>query len=338
MDESREKRRNNFFDIWSRKKQGSAKGSPSDTHGSNLGPRSRRQHGYLNERHLSRPPSSRDSSSSSSSSHSIDSDSEESSSIRPYRHQDAYHQERSEEYSDEKNAFHSPALAYMHDDEHSFHRVHNLDRSYPTQFHTSQDVHRYSREQLFALTPKKLRELGLTLGLDPRLSQKADLVEAINNHLQPHPHTGHGYRGQEDTFHETSRRLEKRIPEERISIESEAPDDYNQMILLLREIIPFYGQGDVKTDSIVRQTIAKLPKMYLDMQDSRFGNTILLLCIQHGIFDLVSLLLQKGCDPNIPNYDGSIGLHFLCHPESIMSLEVAQVNLNFEPMYTHESV
>jgi ankyrin repeat protein len=155
------------------------------------------------------------------------------------------------------------------------------------------------------------------------LCQKTDIVQAIHNHFHSHSSNGSRYNSAlEDStaFHMST--SSKTSSSYLLENPRETPDDYNQMSLLLREIIPFYGQGDGKTDTVVQQTMAKLPKIYLDMQDARLGNTILMLCIQHGILDLVPLLLQKGCDPNIPNYDGSMGLHFLCDPES---LEIAQV-------------
>jgi len=93
----------------------------------------------------------------------------------------------------------------------------------------------------------------------------------------------------------------------------------------LQEIIPFYGQGSSESDSIVRETIDKLPLDALEIPD-RFGNTILLLACQYAAFDLVTLLIQKGCDVNSQNNDGACCLHFSCYTDTL-SEDILEVHV-----------
>ena len=45
-------------------------------------------------------------------------------------------------------------------------------------------------------------------------------------------------------------------------------DETQQMIEVLFEVLPFYGQGDHSIDSIVTETLQRLPSNYLDTTDS----------------------------------------------------------------------
>jgi hypothetical protein len=306
MENSSDKRRKHFFDLWGKKKQASPKFNIRSQSGILLAGHKQR----FDFKHTTDSP--RDSSSSSS-----QSDTDSSSRTENER----FHRSRQRHNAspDHGKKMYSPQLqthVRYEEQEYSNHNDLHLDNEGTGRIHYSSiDPHTISREKLFTLSPRKLRELSSTLGLDYRQSQKAELVESIYQHIYQH-----GLNTRKDTV-----LVPDKMTKERIAI-SATNDDWNQMTILLREIIPFYGQGDVKTDITVRQTIAKLPNIYLDMPDPRFGNTILMHCIQNGVLDLVALLLQKGCDPNIPNHDGSIGLHFLCNPDSNQSLDVAQVS------------
>ncbi|KAL7528628.1 hypothetical protein ACHAXR_002544, partial [Thalassiosira sp. AJA248-18] len=92
-------------------------------------------------------------------------------------------------------------------------------------------------------------------------------------------------------------------------------DDSAQMIDLLMSILPFYGKGDGHSDAVVIDTIHRLPPHALEMQDMD-GNTLLLLACQAGAFNLMPILLGRGCNVNTRNNVGASCLHFACFVES----------------------
>jgi hypothetical protein len=88
-------------------------------------------------------------------------------------------------------------------------------------------------------------------------------------------------------------------------------DDSAQMVNLLMGILPFYGRGDSHSDSVVIDTIQKLSPRALEMQDID-GNNLLILACQASAYDLLPLLLSKGCNVNARNKVGATCLHFAC--------------------------
>lgn len=85
---------------------------------------------------------------------------------------------------------------------------------------------------------------------------------------------------------------------------------------ILFQFIPFYGQGDPTNDATVRAYLSGLSIGDIDCKDE-YGNTLLLLACQHGLDDLVRIMLNKGADPNATNSSGASGLHFACYRESL---------------------
>lgn len=114
-------------------------------------------------------------------------------------------------------------------------------------------------------------------------------------------------------------------------------NESEQMVEILQEIIPYYGQGDPSIDVIVKDTMQKLPPYCLEKRDGS-GNTLLLLCCQsqtisaaggstgqgHAILGLTQLLLSKGSDPNVKNSAGETCLHYACYDDTY-SYESAKV-------------
>jgi len=94
----------------------------------------------------------------------------------------------------------------------------------------------------------------------------------------------------------------------------------------LHQMIPFYGQGDMHSDKVVRDTMLNLPQEALDARDS-FGNTLIMLACQNRAYDLVQILISRGSDVNSENNDGATCLHFACYIDSL-SVNVAQASDN----------
>ncbi len=105
-------------------------------------------------------------------------------------------------------------------------------------------------------------------------------------------------------------------------------DENEQMVEILFEIIPYYGQGDHSIDSIVKDTIERLPFYCLESRDQLGGNTLLMVACQVCAIDLVSMLLSKGGDLNAQNRNGECCLHFVCYNDSY-SPDIAEVGFSF---------
>jgi hypothetical protein len=90
--------------------------------------------------------------------------------------------------------------------------------------------------------------------------------------------------------------------------------DSNPMEILF-QFIPYYGQGNLGTDSTVRATLKNLLVDDIDFRDDN-GNTLLLLACQYRCEDLVRIMLNKGADPNAFNSSGACCLHFACYKDS----------------------
>ena len=92
-------------------------------------------------------------------------------------------------------------------------------------------------------------------------------------------------------------------------------DVAKQMTDLLMRLLPFYGQGDQHSNSVVIDTIHRLPPHALEMHDIE-GNTMLMLACQVGAYDLLPLFLSKGCNVNARNNVGASCLHFACFADT----------------------
>jgi len=84
---------------------------------------------------------------------------------------------------------------------------------------------------------------------------------------------------------------------------------------ILFQFIPYYGQGDTTTDSMVRSTLSALTVDDIDQKDS-YGNSLLLLACQNSLEDLVRIMISKGADPNAADSTGATCLHFPCYKET----------------------
>ena len=114
----------------------------------------------------------------------------------------------------------------------------------------------------------------------------------------------------------------KRESSKKGSKKVDADVDTDDAIEILFQFIPFYGQGDASTDSIVRSTLSDLPVEDIDRRDP-YGNTLLLAACQYSCEALVRIMLNKGADPNSLNSSGASCLHFACYKES-MSKSIAK--------------
>lgn len=84
---------------------------------------------------------------------------------------------------------------------------------------------------------------------------------------------------------------------------------------ILFQFIPYYGQGDTATDSMVRSTLSALTVDDIDQKDE-FGNSLLLMACQYTLEDLVRIMISKGADPNAADSSGATCLHFPCYKET----------------------
>ena len=101
-------------------------------------------------------------------------------------------------------------------------------------------------------------------------------------------------------------------------------NDAAQMVDLLMRILPHYGRGDGHSDAVVVDTLHRLPPHVMETRDVE-GNTLLMLACQAGAYDLLPVLLSKGCNVNTINSVGACCLHFACFtdtfsPDAAMAL------------------
>ena len=169
-----------------------------------------------------------------------------------------------------------------------------------------------SREKLLGLSAKELRKQCELVGLDTRfVDRKENLAVMLYNYY-------HGTENEGDSL-----RLRDTFGSYHSLHGGSIGDEVAQMVAALQQSIPFYGQGDVQTDNIVRDTIRKLPREVLEMRDIH-GNTIIMLAFQSGAPDLVPMLISRGSDVNAKNNDGVTCLHFACSTDSL-SINTARV-------------
>ena len=181
-----------------------------------------------------------------------------------------------------------------------------------------------TQEELFELTSRDLRKKCNNIGLDTStVINKSELVEMLHNYYRMSKGETTGTNNAKLTHQKrrSSLVVSPNFSGRRGSIMLN--DESEQLIEILYEIIPFFGQGDLHLDSTVRETIQRLPHYAIDTPDPT-GNTILMLACQFRASELVSLIITKGSDVNLQNNDGATCLHFSCYSESF-SPEVVQV-------------
>ena len=165
-----------------------------------------------------------------------------------------------------------------------------------------------TKEELYHLPAKKLRKRCRRAGIDAsRMVDKADMVRALYDF----------YRQSQQNYGEVDNAAAG-------ANVVELDNQTSQMVQILHEIVPFYGQGDDKSDAVVRDTIQKLPQHALDYPDADSGSTTLIFACQCGAEDLVELLIAKGCDVNARNATGVAALHCVCYSDSF-SLPIAKL-------------
>ncbi len=181
-----------------------------------------------------------------------------------------------------------------------------------------------TREELFELPVRELRKKCRKLQLDTSgIVEKAGLVELLHGYykqqsrLQGNGIGGGGVIGNIKVNPRMSHlhpQQNHHQPQQHITIDNEA----DQMVEILQEIIPYFGQGDLSIDSIVKDTIMKLPIYCLDNNRDQSGNTLLILCCQAGTAasELIQLMLSRGSDPNCQNAFGETCLHYTCYNDS----------------------
>ncbi len=181
-----------------------------------------------------------------------------------------------------------------------------------------------TQEELFELTSRELRKKCNNIGLDTStIINKSEFVEMLHNYYRLSKGETNGTNSAKSTHQKrrSSLLVSPNFSGRRGSIMLN--DESEQLIEILYEIIPFFGQGDLHLDSTVRETIQRLPHYAIDTPDPT-GNTILMLACQFRASELVSLIITKGSDVNLQNNDGATCLHFSCYSESF-SAEVVQV-------------
>jgi len=133
-------------------------------------------------------------------------------------------------------------------------------------------------------------------------------------------------------------------PQRHLKSPAVSGDEAAQMVDLLMRIVPFYGKGDGHSDAVVVDTIHRLPPQALEICDID-GNTLLMIVCQSGAYDLMPVLLSKGCNINTRNNNGASCLHFACFsdtfsPDAAMALirhgavaEVAENEFGCTPLH-----
>ena len=178
-----------------------------------------------------------------------------------------------------------------------------------------------SRREIRGLSTKALLKRCERVGINTKnIRNKGDLVDALCEYYR----TRRTSMSPRTSVAANGNAMSRRKQNDRKDLREMMDDETRQMIEILQEIIPFYGQGDHQSDSIVRDTIERLPEHALELPDAS-GNTILLLACQSGAYDLVPLLLSRGSDACAQNNDGVASLHFTCYTDSF-SPEMAQVS------------
>ena len=102
---------------------------------------------------------------------------------------------------------------------------------------------------------------------------------------------------------------------DRSNLDTIEDEDEVDAIEILFQFIPYYGQGDTTTDSMVRSTLSALTVDDIDQKDS-YGNSLLLLACQYSLEDLVRIMISKGADPNASDSTGATCLHYPCYKET----------------------
>ena len=206
---------------------------------------------------------------------------------------------------------HTPSTSISSDHRHRHRwrrRRHHQQQHYhhsSSQRHKSSPVDKddfLTREELHHLPAKKLRKRCRRAGIDAsRMVDKADMVRALHDYYRRQSNSRHG--GTDTAAIPTN------------IVELDKPT--SQMVEILHEIVPFYGQGDDKSDAVVRDTIQRLPQHALDYPDAESGSTTLIFACQCGAEDLVEILISKGCGVNARNSNGVAPLHCACYSDSL---------------------
>ena len=168
--------------------------------------------------------------------------------------------------------------------------------------------HALTEDELYELPASSLRQRCRKLGIDSsRALQKSDLVNLLFNHFQRNLENSTGNANYGGNTRRTS--INNDFPPPSMS-----KPDHQSLIKTVQEIIPYFGK-DSQMDDVVIDTLDKLPVETLDTKDAN-GNTLLMLSCQANAYNLVSILLQRGSDPNATNNFGETCLHFTAYTDS----------------------
>jgi hypothetical protein len=161
-------------------------------------------------------------------------------------------------------------------------------------------------------SPSVVKSEAKVIGNSPSISEKKDPpTSEKEKKIEP----------SEKKSSSTTNRTKKKVEE----MKQEEPEEEVDAMDVLFQFIPFYGQGDISHDSIVRSTLSGLPIEDIDHRDE-YGNTLLLVACQYRCEAIVRILLNKGADPNAINTSGASPLHFACYKET-MSKSIAKLLL-----------
>lgn len=186
--------------------------------------------------------------------------------------------------------------------------------------HSSDDVFDndfLTREELMELPAKELRGRCYRIGLDcSHALEKKELVHILHDHYRKVVHqssTAQCQNHQETASIQYYQKSSQSNKQDRQIVPHS--DETVQMLELLEQVLPYFGQGDIAIDNTVKDTIDRLPYVCLESRNGE-GNTLLMMCCQIAAIDLVPILLSKGSDPNALNNFGESCLHFTTYSES----------------------
>ena len=201
-----------------------------------------------------------------------------------------------------------------------------------------------TREELFDLPARELRKKCKSFHINTSdVFEKLDLVSLLYDYYRKQSsentlgrHTAEanmsssrhgGNRGRmmarPSNNTTTSTRIEL-VNNDHDMMNSRIAPESEQMVEILQEIIPYFNQGDLNIDEIVKDTIERLPLDNLENRD-KDGNSLLLICSHFsGACELIPLLISKGSDPNAQNTFGETCLHFTSYTDTY-SPETAKV-------------
>lgn len=108
---------------------------------------------------------------------------------------------------------------------------------------------------------------------------------------------------------------------------SPTPNLEQGLVAMLRESLPYWGQGMEDVERTVREALADVDIDAVNAVDADSGETPLLLCAQYGAGDLVDLLVTQGAEVNATLPSGAAALHYMTNAATLDPAAVKQLLL-----------